>query len=94
MTKNQKILLNLLKPRALGMRIETIIKRSGLTEREVVDTAASLSNVVKYKTSDWTFGYKISTTKISPGVAEPRKAVPIHALPTYMGETKRAGAVI
>jgi hypothetical protein len=95
MTENQKTLFNLLKPRVLGMRIETILKRSGMTETEIIAAASGMDNVVKFKTCDWTFGYRIfDNAQTVARLALPRNAVPMCALPTYTGETKRAGAVI
>lgn len=95
MTENQKTLLFLLKPRSKGMRIDTLLKKSGMTKMEIVMAAKGRGDVVKFKTSDNTFGYKFmdKTIKVA-GKAASREAIPMYALPTYTGETKRAGAVI
>ena len=95
MTENQKTLLFLLKPRFKGMRIATLLKKSGMTQMELVMAAAGIPDVVKFKTADCTFGYKIvEKAKVTSGLAAPREAIPMHALPTYTGEIKRAGAVV
>jgi hypothetical protein len=95
MTENQKTLLRLIKPRPNGMRVETILKQSGMTKQELIMAVAGMDGVAKFKTCDCTFGYKVvDKTQTVAGLALPRMAVPMHALPTYTGETKRAGAVL
>lgn len=77
------------------MRIETILKRSGMTQTEIIAAASGMDNVVKFKTCDWTFGYKIfDNAQPISRLAMPREAVPMYALPVYRGEIKRAGAVV
>lgn len=97
MTDHQTALLELLKLFPVrGARVETILKRTGMTRKELAAAGDGLGKVVtKEKTTDWNFCYRITPEKRDmTGIAASREAVPMHQLPPYTGETRRAGAVL